>query len=260
MKWIAETFPNSTSVHPDNFPSPRFIFHGENAQAWGHSLAETLNEYESTYQTQKQTIATLTTGLEGQWAKPEFEYLALNRWTFTEKVDGTNVRASWPSSEENEVLFQGKTDRAQLPPFLLDRLKTVLTPDKMTAVFPDVELFSENQVVLYGEGFGARIQKGGSLYGEPDFILFDVLYITESGSTWLERENVADIAGRLGIRAVPEIGSGTLRDAVEHARCGLNSQLKEGIAEGLVMRPAMELSNRRGHRIIAKIKTKDFQS
>ena len=30
--------------------------------------------------------------LEGQWATPEFEYLANNEWTFTEKVDGTNVR------------------------------------------------------------------------------------------------------------------------------------------------------------------------
>ena len=28
----------------------------------------------------------------GQWAEPEFEYLANNRWEFTEKVDGTNAQ------------------------------------------------------------------------------------------------------------------------------------------------------------------------
>ncbi len=30
--------------------------------------------------------------LEGQYAEPAFEFLAGNRWVFTEKVDGTNIR------------------------------------------------------------------------------------------------------------------------------------------------------------------------
>ena len=30
--------------------------------------------------------------IEGYWTLPEFEYLANNPWTFTEKVDGTNIR------------------------------------------------------------------------------------------------------------------------------------------------------------------------
>ena len=32
------------------------------------------------------------TFLHGQWSMPEFEYLADLEWTFTEKVDGTNIR------------------------------------------------------------------------------------------------------------------------------------------------------------------------
>ena len=31
----------------------------------------------------------------GKYALPEFEYLKNNVWTFTEKVDGTNIRIIW---------------------------------------------------------------------------------------------------------------------------------------------------------------------
>ena len=30
--------------------------------------------------------------IEGQWSLPEFEYLQNNRWLWTDKVDGTNIR------------------------------------------------------------------------------------------------------------------------------------------------------------------------
>ena len=42
----------------------------------------------------------------GKFAKPEFELLKDVRWTFTEKVDGTNVRVMW---DGNRVMFNGKT-------------------------------------------------------------------------------------------------------------------------------------------------------
>lgn len=31
----------------------------------------------------------------GKWRLPEFEYLQNNNWSFTEKIDGTNVRVMW---------------------------------------------------------------------------------------------------------------------------------------------------------------------
>ena len=30
--------------------------------------------------------------LEGHWTLPEFEYLSVNIWSWSEKVDGTNIR------------------------------------------------------------------------------------------------------------------------------------------------------------------------
>ena len=47
--------------------------------------------------------------LEGQWTMPEFEYLAENKWVFTEKVDGTNIRVIF---KNNGVTFGGKSDSA----------------------------------------------------------------------------------------------------------------------------------------------------
>ena len=58
--------------------------------------------------------------IEEEYSLPEFEYLKDNKWVFTEKIDGTNIRVMW--NGEN-VVFGGKTDNAQLPIFLLYKLQ-----------------------------------------------------------------------------------------------------------------------------------------
>jgi hypothetical protein len=78
---------------------------------------------------------------------------------------------------------------------------------------------------------------------------------------WLERHNVEDVASKLGIAVTPIVGRGTLPEAVEFARQGFVStvsQRPDFKAEGLVMRPAVELRTRRGDRVITKIKHRDF--
>jgi len=185
--------------------------------------------------------------LEGEFSIPEFEYLADNQWLFTEKIDGMNIRVGWDC---DAVRFAGRTDRAQVPPFLLARLKEMFPPAKFPVLYP------ETAMVLYGEGYGAKIQKGGGNY-IPDgvsFILFDVLV----GDCFLRWEDVCDIAVHLEIETVPVLGRGTLLQAVEMARRGFKSLIGDAQAEGVIMRPAMELLTRRGQRIIAKIKRRDF--
>ena len=186
--------------------------------------------------------------LIGQWAKPEFDYLQNNKWMFTEKIDGTNIRVI---VKDGKVRFGGRTDDAQMPTFLLARLTELFTVEKLAAVFPD------GNAVLYGEGFGAKIQKGGGNYIRDgvDFILFDV----RVGAFWLERANVSDVAQKLGIREVPLVGFGTLHDAVKVAKAGITSTFGPFAAEGLVMRPEIELFARNNDRVIAKIKTRDFE-
>ena len=110
--------------------------------------------------------------------------------------------------------------------------------------------------MLFGEGYGARIQKGGGNYisDHTDFVLFDV----RVGNWWLNRCDVESVAKRLGLRVVPVIGEGTLCDMVELTREGFKSTWGDFQAEGVVARPATELCTRGGHRIITKIKCKDF--
>jgi hypothetical protein len=184
----------------------------------------------------------------GDWTLPEFEYLAGNQWGFTEKVDGTNIRVIF---NEGKVTFGGRTEDAQIPAQLVTRLNERFLPlaAKLAEVFPD------GSAVLYGEGYGAKIQKGGGNYrADQDFVLFDV----KCGDWWLQRVDVEDVAQKLRVDVVPIIGEGTLHDAVARAKAGIPSTWGNFQAEGIVARPKTELKTRAGHRLIAKIKCRDF--
>lgn len=183
--------------------------------------------------------------IEGAWSVPEFEYLKNNRWVFTEKVDGTNIRIKW---ESGVMSLGGKTDNAQIPATLIDAIRAMNLIPKFVHHFTGVD------VCLYGEGYGAKIQKGGCYRADQSFVLFDV----KIGEWWLERENVADIAHKFGLEIVPIIGEGTLLDAISMVRVGLKSQWGDFISEGIVARPSVELKTRNNGRVITKIKHVDF--
>ena len=186
--------------------------------------------------------------IEGEWSLPEFYYLRDNQWTMTEKIDGTNIRIGWIPGVGKKI--GGRTDNAQIPTFLLTRLEE-LFPDELL-----LTLFRDTAVTLYGEGYGAKIQKGGGNYIADgcDFILFDVMI----GDWWLERSNVEDIARKLNIDVVPIIGEGTIDNAIKRIKYGVKSTFGDFMAEGLVLKPSVELFARNGKRIVTKIKHKDF--
>jgi len=198
--------------------------------------------------------------IEGDYSLEEFAYLANNNWQWTEKIDGTNIRIIYdlhPMSL-NIVAIKGKTDRAEIPKHLLVKLKELFTQKKLQDVFGIDE--EAPPVCLYGEGYGYKIQSGGKYFPENPkevgFILFDI----KIGNTWLKREDVDDIARKLNILSVPVVGHGTIQDAIEKVRNGLiGSKFGDFLAEGIVIRPVPELLDRRGHRIITKIKYKDFK-
>lgn len=184
----------------------------------------------------------------GQWSIPSLEYLCNLEWTWDEKIDGTNIRIIWDGSSRK---FGGRTDNAQIPAYLYQRLETLFTNEKLK------EIFGESPATLYGEGFGAKIQKGGGSYipDGVDFILFDALI----GSFWLERQDVEDIAQKLGLRITTLVGSGPISSAIEFVKGGFKSVIGTAQAEGLILRPKVQLFDRKGHRIITKVKTKDFK-
>ena len=188
--------------------------------------------------------------LHGQYSLPEFEFLKNNIWVYTEKVDGTNIRVLW---DDNKITFGGKTDNAQIPVPLFNRLNEVFLPMKDRFI----KIFGDAKVCLYGEGYGAKIQKLGKLYGESqEFVLFDV----KVANWWLERPNVIDIAEKLELDVVPIIGEGTLDEMEAFVKSGFNSTWGDFEAEGVVARPKVELVSRNGERIITKLKHVDFAS
>jgi hypothetical protein len=187
----------------------------------------------------------------GDYSQDVFAYLADNKWVFTEKVDGTNIRVIiQPAAAGGGIVFGGKTDAAQIPATLITVLQArfLSQRERLNEMFPEGGC-------LYGEGYGAKIQKvGGDYRPDQDFVLFDV----QVGEWWLQRPAIEDIAGKLSLDAVPIIGSGTLHDMVEMAKAGFKSRWGDFIAEGVVARPAVELRGRDGCRIITKIKHRDF--
>ena len=188
--------------------------------------------------------------LFGEYSTDEFDYLKNNQWTFTEKVDGTNVRVHW---DGKDVILGGRTDNAQIPTFLMQRLQNMFMTTPAKQIFRSMD---NESMTLYGEGYGAKIQKGGGNYKADgvDFVLFDV----QVGGWWLKRKDVVDIAISFRVGTVPELVNGTLPEMVSMVRKGLGSMWGEFPAEGIVARPVVELQGRNGKRIITKIKHKDY--
>jgi hypothetical protein len=177
-------------------------------------------------------------------------YSLIKTWNWTEKIDGTNIRCIWDHIT-GKVTFGSKSDNAQIHADLVRYLYENIPVENVRGVFPDVS------AVLYGEGYGAGIQKGGDYSDKKKFILFDVLV---DGKWWLSWENTCDVATKLHLETVPYLGEMTLEDATTMVRAGFQSKLNGGKmkAEGLVGRTAEPLFDKKGARLIVKLKTKDF--
>ena len=186
--------------------------------------------------------------LEGQFSEPEFEFLRNCQWIGTEKIDGTNIRVMW---DGKEITFGGKTDNAQIPATLVRELQLSFPVSLMSTVFPD----PDEPICLYGEGYGAKIQRGGNYIPDGvDFILFDV----KISGWWLKRDSLADISKSLDTDLVPIVYEGSLVEAIDFVKHDQPSTIGTAKMEGLVLKPAVELTARNGNRIITKIKRKDF--
>lgn len=182
-----------------------------------------------------------------------FDFLKNNTWEFTEKVDGTNIRVYW---DGYRVSFGGRTDKAQIPDDLLIELEKLFGGPENEQLFE--QKFGNKEVILFGEGYGGKIQKTGQLYSQNcKFILFDVLI----NDIYLRRYDVDEVARYFNVDSVPIVLEGTLQDGVNYVKNISTSKIseKELKMEGLVGRPKSELKDRTGRRIILKIKYEDFK-
>jgi len=194
--------------------------------------------------------------IQGSWATPEIAALKDLRWNAYEKVDGTNIRVIFfPDllGEENVVEVRGRTDKAQIPPHLMEELAVMFYYEFFLEHF-DLARSGGAPICLYGEGFGPKIQNGGKYCARPDFCLFDV----KIGDVWMDQDFVSTLALQAGLQRAPLLARGSLENLIYNTWSGFNSSWGDFLAEGYIVRPPVDLMDRFGNRIIGKIKTKDF--
>lgn len=196
---------------------------------------------------------------EDTLAIPEFEILRNCKWECTEKIDGTNISIHIIPEQDGtyRLEFHGKTETADIPKHLLRKLKSIFTEETVRPIIPEDEF--KDPIILFGEGYGVKIQKGGNyIKDDVDFILFDV----QVGSWWLKREACEEISQKLGIKIVPLLGYFTIDEAIDFVKTGFISTISENRqyeAEGVVIKAPLGMLTRSHQRIIGKIKTCDFR-
>lgn len=199
--------------------------------------------------------------IEGNFVNETFEelYNSNYRFEYTEKVDGTNIRVIITQDRENSfcIEFRGRTDKAIIPDLLQTKLESIFYGVNWNKVF-DWERCSE--VILYGEGFGCKIQGCGDDYNskDTDFILFDIMI----DGIFMRSEFVTDTAINLNIKRVPVLGYDSLKHIEEYVKTKPISRISENPnfpMEGVVCRPIGDLKDRLDNRIIIKIKHKDYR-
>ena len=193
--------------------------------------------------------------MEGTFRSEAVQFLANNMWTWTEKVDGTNIRVFW---DGHKVTFGGRTDKAQIPAALVNKLNEYFGGETNAQLFE--QTFGEREVMICGEGYGAKINGGGTYMEDGtsvDFVMFDL----KIGANWQSRESVEQCAETFGVSVVPIVGVGNLYEAVEYIKSHPMSALgpKTHEMEGIVCRPIIELNDRSHNRLIVKIKWEDFK-
>ena len=193
--------------------------------------------------------------VEGSFQNEAVQFIADKPWVWTEKVDGTNIRVFW---DGHKVSFGGRTDKAQIPAVLINKLNEYFGGETNAQLFE--QTFGEREVMICGEGYGAKINGGGTYMEDGtsvDFIMFDL----KIGANWQPRESVERCAKTFGVEVVPIVGVGTLFEAVEYIKTNPKSVIgpKTHEMEGIVCRPVVELNDRSHNRLIVKIKWEDFK-
>ena len=185
----------------------------------------------------------------GEFACPEFEYLFNNDWIWSEKLDGTNIRIYL--NPDGTYTLKGRTDKANIPKPLSEWISDwyYVNEDLINQTF---NRDKNATIILYGEGVGEKIQ-GGGLFGKQHLKLFDIFI----SGWWLRKDDVDTIGKALNLDT-PVIWIGTIQDAIDKVKTLPQSSFGDFTIEGYVGQPCVRLSDAGGHRIVTKIKVKDF--
>ena len=195
--------------------------------------------------------------IEGEYACDEFANI--KQWLVTEKIDGMNIRIFYMKGAQ--VSFLGRNDETMLPPKLLNYLRETFSKEIMETYFNEAE-----EVFLFGEGYGNKIQSGGHYNENQRFVLFDVCLKDVDGKWWwFEYNNIVEVAGGLNVPFAPVLFFGEQlckKEIVEYVKSKPESTLSRHhnvVTEGVVARAYPMVLFRDGTPVMFKLKCKDFK-
>jgi hypothetical protein len=188
--------------------------------------------------------------------------LPKGRWIKTEKVDGTNIRIILDTQDENRernfyigsrklILNQNDKSSNQFFDCLND-----INIFKLIEYFKDVK----QTIIIYGEGYGAGVQKGGIYSPKKNFRVFDI----RIGNAYQDWEYIEKVCIDNQLNIVPVIGECeelNYEECIKSLNEFQNTLINEGDGgkpEGVVYKFEPVLLNKYGERLIFKVKFKDF--
>ncbi len=195
------------------------------------------------------------------------EVALINRWSISEKIDGTNIRVTVTL---DDMVVKGRTDKAELPKGLEDAVRASFPEhaallDYFAGGKPDGTLSDDWNVTFYGEGYGAGIQKAGKEYSATKrFRCFDLLY---GGKHWAADYTMREVCADLGIPTAPWLGVLTfipdrreeLTRAFPESRVAREERDAFFEGEGIVAKPERVLLDARGDRVMWKLCYREFR-
>jgi len=182
----------------------------------------------------------------------------------TEKIHGTNVRFYYG----NGGLYVGGRNTIIYNPQVGEVKNDGYGFYNFISNHPCLEIFHEtgeyDNYTFYGEFHGPGIQKGIKYSEEKDLRIFDIRHPDGNFLNW---EQVEYICNKLNLKIVPVFHKGKISDiGVLNSFLNINSKcaienginLEDNIAEGIVIKPLIEMMDKRGDRIIVKYKSKKW--
>lgn len=192
--------------------------------------------------------------LVGSYTRDEFSLV--NYWWVTEKVDGTNVRL-WFDKDGNTD-YGGRTQNAQFSPVqhaFMNVLRDSIAKDAVSLI----HRHGLDELLVFGELYGPKIQAGGNYSNTIAFRAFDMLV---NDRVWLAPKAVEQNAEELGLEMVPTLGMWTTSQIFMFVSGGFKSTFARNPdydAEGVIAKPPQNLYDQRGERVMFKLKTKDLK-
>lgn len=186
------------------------------------------------------------------------EFFKFNNFHCTEKVDGTNIIVFWNG---RDVTFKGRKLTDQIPAKLLEILKNTFTKELMKIVFGTRD---NSGIVIYVEGhgysLGSELKNKMPLWEDLHIIDIGGINLTTSEISFFDFERLEMISSIFKLNTVPLIGIHNMCEAVEMCKNTYMSTINENIkAEGIVIRPVIDLKTKTNERIIYKIRSECFE-